>query len=115
MMNPKINLGDLVKKERIKRNLSQQELAEAIGVSLRTINDIECYRANPRFDTLCSLVQYLQLSARNIFNPETEQQSEPAVLTVIHEELSQYSPEDLTIALHVLKGLSGGLHPDGSK
>ncbi|MDD2981160.1 MAG: helix-turn-helix transcriptional regulator [Hespellia sp.] len=109
-MNPKIKLGDLVKKQRLKRELSQQQLAEGIGVSLRTINDIECYRANPRFDTLCSLFQYLQVPTQNIFTQEPDSVPEPAILGIIQEELADYSPGDLEVALQVLKGLAKGLH-----
>lgn len=45
-------LGDLVKEERLRRNLSQNALAENVHVSLRTISDIENYNANPRLETL---------------------------------------------------------------
>ena len=39
-------IGDLVKEERLRRNLSQNALAENVHVSLRTISDIENYNAN---------------------------------------------------------------------
>ncbi len=39
-------LGVLVKEERLRRNLSQNTLAENVHVSLRTISDIENYNAN---------------------------------------------------------------------
>lgn len=42
-------LGDLVKEERLRRNLSQNALAENVHVSLRTISDIENYNANGTF------------------------------------------------------------------
>ena len=37
----KKRLGDAVKEERLRRDLSQNTLAEESGVSLRTISDIE--------------------------------------------------------------------------
>ena len=40
MMAKKL-LGDAVKEERLRRNLSQNALAEMVHVSLRTISDIE--------------------------------------------------------------------------
>ena len=36
-------LGDVVKQERLKLNLSQNALAEQAKVSLRTVSDIETY------------------------------------------------------------------------
>lgn len=59
-------LGDLVKEERLRRNLSQNSLAEQVHISLRTISDIENYTANPHLDTLCSLVRYLNISLDSI-------------------------------------------------
>ncbi len=40
-------LGDVVKQERLKLNLSQNALAEQAKVSLRTVSDIETYNGNP--------------------------------------------------------------------
>ena len=45
-------LGDAVKEARMELDLSQNTLAERSHVSLRTISDIENYKANPRFDSL---------------------------------------------------------------
>ena len=55
-------LGDLVKEERLRRNLSQNTLAENVHVSLRTISDIENYNANPRLETLSLLAKYFKIS-----------------------------------------------------
>ena len=44
-------LGDVVKQERLKLNLSQNALAEQAKVSLRTVSDIETYNGNPRLDS----------------------------------------------------------------
>ena len=57
-------LGDLVKEERLRRNLSQNALAENVHVSLRTISDIENYNANPRLETLSLLAKYLNIYER---------------------------------------------------
>ena len=42
-------LGDAVREERLRRNLSQNSLAEQAKISLRTVSDIENYVGN----TLC--------------------------------------------------------------
>ena len=55
-------LGDAVREARMNLDLSQNTLAERSHVSLRTISDIETYKANPRFDSLCSLASYLNIS-----------------------------------------------------
>ncbi len=50
-MNQSIKiLGDVVRKRRKDRNLSQEALAEKIGVCKRTIIDIEKNTSNPKFE-----------------------------------------------------------------
>ena len=78
-------LGDAVREARMNLELSQNTLAERSHVSLRTISDIETYKANPRFDSLCSLASYLK-------------------------ELESCSEEEQVIVLQTLRGLLKGLH-----
>ena len=40
------SLGDTVRKARHKAKLSQSELAEVLGIGLRTVGDIKNYRSN---------------------------------------------------------------------
>ena len=65
-------LGDAVKEARTRRDLSQNTLAERTHVSLRTISDIENYRATPWLDSLCSLASYLSLSVDAVVNNRKE-------------------------------------------
>ena len=51
-MDRKEKLGIAVKTERLRRNMTQTELSQKAGVSLRTITDVEKYRGNPRYDTM---------------------------------------------------------------
>ncbi len=64
MMAKKL-LGDAVKEERLRRNLSQNALAEMVHVSLRTISDIENYNGNPRFENLYFLKYIFTVSVRS--------------------------------------------------
>ena len=60
-------LGDAVREERLRRNLSQNSLAEQAKISLRTVSDIENYIGNPQLETLYALATYLHIS-----KPENE-------------------------------------------
>ena len=51
-MDRKEKLGIAVRTERLKRNMTQTELAQKSGVYLRTITDVEKYRGNPRYATM---------------------------------------------------------------
>lgn len=102
MMAKKL-LGDAVKEERLRRNLSQNALAELVHVSLRTISDIENYNGNPRFENLLLLASYLNLSLDAMIPGKTEP-VDPAMKQII-AELNQCSDETKRLALGTLRGL----------
>lgn len=105
MMGRRI-LADMVKEERLRRNLSQNALAEQARVSLRTISDIECCKGNPRFDTLCSLASYLNLSLDMVIYGE--QESDSTVRQIV-AQLNQCSDASKHIALSTLNVFLSGL------
>lgn len=102
MMAKKI-LGDAVKEERLRRNLSQNALAEQVHVSLRTISDIENYNGNPRFDNLLLLASYLNLSLDTLV-PSRSEPDDPVIKQII-AELNQCSDEVKRLALGALRGI----------
>ena len=55
------SLGKLIAERRKELNISQADLAEMSGVSLRTVNGIESGRANPSVKVLFELLQVLGL------------------------------------------------------
>ena len=59
-----IALGEAVRTTRKNKNLSQEALAEKVGVCKRTIIDIEKNSGNPKFEILCTLVRELDLPLR---------------------------------------------------
>ena len=71
MQYMKENLAHIVREARMGLGLSQEKLAEILGFDSRTILNIEAGRGNPKFDNLCSLITYLNLSANDIFYPDS--------------------------------------------
>lgn len=65
----KENLGAVVRNARKTRNLTQQQLADQLGMSLRTIINVENGRANLKFDSLCMLIRFLCIPGRQVFYP----------------------------------------------
>ena len=53
-------------------NLSQGELAEAVGVSRQTINAIERERYNPSLELAFDLASHFRCPIEDIFEPELE-------------------------------------------
>ena len=89
MQDIKQNLADAVREARTKLGLSQEQLAEILGFDSRTILNIENGRGNPKFENLCALIRYLNLTDNKIFYPEskeprdcTEQESEELIPAV---------------------------------
>lgn len=47
--------------------LSQNELAEAVGVSRQRISDIECNKANPRLSLCIAICKKLSVTLNDLF------------------------------------------------
>ncbi len=103
-MNQSVSaLGSVVRATRKSKNLSQEALAEKLGVCKRTIMDIEKDTGNPKFELLCMLVRELDLPLYHVFYPEMTESSE--MKNVLMKELSDCSDYELKVILAVVKSL----------
>ena len=66
----KNNLGSIVKAARLNKGLTQEILAEKVGVGLRHIMGIENEGNFPSYELLYNLIQELNIPADSIFYPE---------------------------------------------
>ena len=83
-------LGDAVKRARGKSGLTQNEVADAAEIDVRTVLNIENYKGNPKMEVLYPLVRALKIDAREIFNPEMSRET-PALrqLRLLIEDCSE--------------------------
>lgn len=83
-------LGDVVKRARGKLGLTQNEVADAADIDVRTVLNIENYKGNPKMEVLYPLIRALKIDAREIFNPEIRRES-PALrqLRLLIEECNE--------------------------
>ena len=90
------SLGDVIKRARGKLGLTQNEVADAADIDVRTVLNIENYKGNPKMEVLYPLVRALKIDAREIFNPEIQRES-PALrqLRLLIEECSEEEAEDI--------------------
>lgn len=72
MQDMKHALANAVREARIKLGLSQERLAEDLGLDTRTILNIEAGRGNPKFEVLYPMITYLKIPADTIFYPENK-------------------------------------------
>lgn len=110
MDNKREILGDVVRATRKSRNLSQEVLAERIGVCKRTIIDIESNTGNPKFEILYPLVRELDLPLYQVFYPEVKENSE--LRNVIVQELNRCSEYEMRVVLSVVKSLRNNAKSD---
>lgn len=103
-MNQSVSaLGEAVRATRKSKHLSQEALAEKIGVCKRTIIDIENNTGNPKFEILCPLVRELDLPLYQVFYPEMQENIE--FKNVLMKELSDCSEYEMKIILSMVKSL----------
>ncbi len=72
--------------------LSQEKLAEAVGLSNHAIIKIESGEGNPKFENLYRIITYLKISADRIFYPDSG--SENLNLQKLTMKLSNCSEEE---------------------
>ncbi len=106
-------LGDVVKAIRKSKHLSQEALAERIGVCKRTIIDIESNTGNPKFEVLYHLVRELNLPLYQVFYPEKEENLE--LKNVLLQEVSSCSEYEMRVILSVVKSLRNTLRSNEIK
>lgn len=63
-------LGDAVKRARGRLDYTQNEVATLADIEIRTLSNIENYRANPEMKALFPLIRFLKIDPREIFYPE---------------------------------------------
>ena len=95
--------SEAVRITRKNKNLSQEALAEKVGVCKRTIIDIEKNMGNPKFEILCTLVRELDLPLYQIFYPEVTENYE--IKNVLIRELDNCSEYEMRIILSLVKSL----------
>lgn len=62
MQNPLDLFAAALRAARIKRNLTQRELADKLHMSVRTIIEIERCKSSPKFETVATLARELNIS-----------------------------------------------------
>ncbi|MDG5818377.1 helix-turn-helix transcriptional regulator [Natronococcus sp. A-GB7] len=65
-------MDNQVTKRREERELSQGELAEAVGVTRQTINSIERERYDPSLELAFKLAAYFDCRVDDLFDPDLD-------------------------------------------
>jgi len=68
--------GDAVRRYRLERNYSQEEVAEIAGVDRKTVSRIENGHFSPSLDRVWALADALDVELHELFLPETRRADE---------------------------------------
>lgn len=106
------SLGDAVKRARGKAGLTQNEVADAADIDVRTVLNIENYKGNPKMEVLYPLVRTLKIDAREIFNPEMRRET-PSLrqLRLLIEDCSE---EEAAAIIPVFQSVLAALRDQGA-
>jgi XRE family transcriptional regulator, regulator of sulfur utilization len=63
-----LKLGNKIRYERMKRNLSQENLAELIGLSTPSVSNLERGVTNIKFTTFYNIVKALDLDLKDLLD-----------------------------------------------
>lgn len=69
------SFGKAVRKARLAHNLTQEQLAERVGIDRQTISNIENHKGNPKFEILFPLIRTLKITPSEIFYPEFQEEN----------------------------------------
>ena len=100
-------LGDAVRRARKQMKISQEKLAEMIGVDYKTINSIENPKGNPTFEVIYKLIQTLKLDAREIFHHD--QICNAPTAFHLQQLLNDCSEDDALILMDVCQSILKGI------
>src|SRR5688572_16586291 len=81
----RVQIGSALQKQRLHCALTQAELAERAGLSLKYIGEIERGEANTTLDVLARVAETLGLSSDELMRPAQEPLSEGVRLLLINE------------------------------
>ncbi|WP_160690094.1 helix-turn-helix transcriptional regulator [Clostridium sp. C2-6-12] len=97
-----IMLGKRIKEERLKLNLTQEQLAEAVNISTSYMGQIERGERNVTLDTLLRITYKLNVSVDYILN-DYESLKSDAILNQFQQLLDGKSLANKQMALDVIR------------
>lgn len=96
-------IGKLVREYRLKKNLTQQELAELSDLSLPFVNLVENNRRNLSVDTLLRILQAMEIEPSDFFKPLSYSSNQDLQLLIEKLQVKEDSSEYIKVFLNILR------------
>lgn len=106
-----ISLGNIVKKMRNEKSLTQREVANLADIDVRTVLNIENYKGNPKIEVLFPLIRVLGIDPMLIFYPEI--QREDAYYRQMQILLSECDEKELAALLPICRTVLSTMRDGG--
>ena len=101
-------LGNVVRQVRQKLGYTQNDVAEMVGVEVRTIMHIENGVGNPTWEVVFPLIRKLNIDPRIVFYPELTRDDE--ALSQMQILLAQCNEKDIDDLIPIFKAVISVLH-----
>lgn len=98
-------IGKRIQEERRKRGVTQQELAEKLGMTAKYISNIECGSKTPKLETFVAIANALQVDANTLL-VDSLAVSDEIRCSGLWERMSAFSPEKREKLLRMLSMLA---------
>lgn len=106
MENIHLAFGNHLQKIRKKKKLTQLQLAEKSGLSLKHLGEIERGRGNPSLESLNSLAESLDLTLPELFSFQVQEVSRKEDTSAkLIESIKTTSLKNMSILMNILKDL----------
>ena len=106
------SIGRRIKYYRSEKELSQEALSDAIGITFKHLSNIETGRRYPSLELIVIIANALDVSADDLLTDNLKHSSSP-VSTEIHDLLLDCNPDEKAILTRTLKFLKGILSEFG--
>lgn len=103
-------LGNTVRAARIELDLTQSQVAEKIDVDVRTVLNIENYKANPKMTVLFPLIRLLKIDPKEIFYPELKRES--TFIRRLRYAIEDCSEQEAAALIPVIESVLSALRSD---
>lgn len=107
-MNAIESLSCVVKDARLRLGYTQSQLAEKVGVEVRTVMHIENGIGNPTWEVVFPLIRALEIDPRAIFYPELNREDE--AMSHMQILLSRCSEDDIRSLIPICEAVLSVFH-----
>lgn len=99
-------IGEKIKAKRIEKRMTQQELADKIGVSYTTVSLYESDSRKPSFKALARIAEVFEVTQAYFFEENANDDSSDEKIQLAARKMKDLSEADFEMVNNIIKSLS---------